>query len=123
MGQVRAGEELRALREYFTTTQRKGGVMLPFYVEYNIGDEGFDLNESGTVDCGGPTKRMLSSAWFQYWDTVGVSSTCLVMAVTLRMNFHFITIFIWKECTVFTEVLMPFKCTGLDILHGCTCIS
>ena len=71
--QVRAGEELRALREYFTTAQRKGGVMQPFYVEYTIGDEGFDLNESGTVDCGGPTKRMLSSAWFQYWDHVGVS--------------------------------------------------
>jgi hypothetical protein len=72
---VRAGEELRALREYFKTAQRKGGVMNPFYVDYTIGDEEFELAEGGTCDCGGPTKRMLSSAWFQYWDNVDVSST------------------------------------------------
>ena len=49
--QVHVGEKLRALRKYFTTAQRKGGVMLPFYVEYVIGEEGFDLNESGTCGC------------------------------------------------------------------------
>ena len=73
---VRAGEELRALREYFKKTQRKRGVMSPFNVDYSVGDdEGFNFHEGGTIDCGGPTKRMLSSAWFQYWDNVDVSST------------------------------------------------
>lgn len=84
--QVRAGEELIALREHFTAYQRKGGVMLPFYVEYTIGDDNFDVNESGTCDCGGPTKRMLSSAWFQYWDNVGVSSIWQPVAFRLRMQ-------------------------------------
>lgn len=75
LDQVRAGEELRALRGYFTQSRQKGGVMLPFYVQYSVGDEEFDLDETGTIDCGGPTKRLLSSAWFQYWDNMGVSST------------------------------------------------
>lgn len=124
VGQVHAGEELRALREYFTTTQRKGGVMLPFYVEYTIGDEGFDVNESGTVDCGGPTKRMLSSAWFQYWDNVGVSSTWQLLAFTLRMNLHFITIFkcIYSTGNISIELLIAFELHELLILHECTCL-
>ena len=50
---------------------KKKGVMQPFYVEYTIGDVGFDVIESGTIDCGGPTKRLLSNAWFQYWDNMG----------------------------------------------------
>lgn len=75
MGQVRAGEEFRALREYYTRSLKKGGVMLPYTVDYTIGDEEFDLDEFGTGDCGGPTKRVLSTAWFQYWDNMSVSST------------------------------------------------
>lgn len=73
MVQVRVGDELRALREYFSATQKKGGVMHPFHVEYTIGEIGFDVRESGTIDGGGPTKRLLSTAWFQYWDNMGVS--------------------------------------------------
>ena len=107
--QVRAGEELRALREYFTTAQRKGGVMLPFYVEYVIGEEGFDLNESGTCDCGGPTKRMLSTAWFQYWDNAGVSSTWQLMAYRLRMNLVLFKNFKLRWCTISIELLRPFE--------------
>lgn len=73
VGQVKAGEELNALREWFKGAQRKGGLMPPFTVDYTVGSDDFDWNEAGTLDCGGPTKRMLSSAWFQYWDGVGVS--------------------------------------------------
>ena len=83
--------------------------MLPFYVEYTIGDEGFDLNESGTCDCGGPTKRMLSSVWFLYWDNVGVSSTWQLIAFRLRMNLQFITILKCNNCTISTELLRPFE--------------
>lgn len=60
--------------------------MHPFFVQYTIGAAGYDVNESGTVDCGGPTKRLLSNAWFQYWDNMGVSSLSDLIGSPYKMQ-------------------------------------
>jgi hypothetical protein len=49
--------------------------MMPsFDMIYVVGNAGSTIIEVGTMDCGGPTKRVLSIAWFDYLDNNSINS-------------------------------------------------
>lgn len=50
-------------------------VMMPSSdVIYVVGNVGSTIVEVGTMDCGGPTKRVLSTTWFDYFDNNSINS-------------------------------------------------
>jgi len=49
--------------------------MMPiFHMIYVVGNVGSTIVEVGTMDYGGPTKHVLSTAWFDYFDNISVNS-------------------------------------------------
>jgi hypothetical protein len=48
--------------------------MRSFDVTYVVGDVGSTISEMGTMDCGGPTKHVLSTSWFDYFNNLSIHS-------------------------------------------------
>jgi hypothetical protein len=48
--------------------------MPSFDVIYLVGTTGSTIAKVGTMDCDGPTKRVLSTVWFDYFDNNLVNS-------------------------------------------------
>ncbi len=68
------GEELVALRKFFHY-QKSLNVMMPiFHMIYVVGNAGSTIVKVGTMDYGGPTKHVLSIAWFDYFDNISINS-------------------------------------------------
>jgi hypothetical protein len=43
-----------------------------FDVTYVVGNVRSIISKMGTMDCGGPVKRVLSTSWFDYFDNLSV---------------------------------------------------
>jgi hypothetical protein len=48
--------------------------MPSFNVTYVVGDVRSTISKMGTMDCGGPTKHVLSTCWFDYFDNLSIQS-------------------------------------------------
>jgi len=67
-------KELVALQKFFHY-QKSLNVMMPsFDVIYVVGNVESVIIEVGTMDFGGPTKCVLSTTWFDYFDNISINS-------------------------------------------------
>jgi hypothetical protein len=68
------GEELAALWKFFHYQKSLNVNMPSFDVIYVVGNAGSTIVKLGTMDCGGRTKHVLSTTWFDYFDNNPINS-------------------------------------------------